>query len=220
MPFTPRLIPAYAVLLLAIQAACTPAPVKAAAKRAPGLYATIDTSAGPIVARLYDKEAPHTVANFVGLATGKKTWSGQKTHGPFYNGTIFHRVIKGFMIQGGGFLPDLTEKPAGPPIKNEAGNGLKNDRGTLAMARTPVVDSATAQFFINLKDNAFLNHRDETARGFGYAVFGRVIQGMEVVDKIASAPVTLDANGEVSKPAHPVVIRKITITHVGGAGKR
>ena len=216
MPFSSRFIPVSAVLLLlALLAPCTAAPAKSVAKRAPGLYATIDTTAGPIVARLYEKEAPRTVANFVGLATGKKTWTGQKTHGPFYKGTIFHRVMKGFMIQGGGFRADMTEKPTGPPIKNEAGNGLKNDRGTLAMARTSVVDSATSQFFISVADNALLNHQDETARGFGYAVFGKVIQGMDVADKIAAAPVEMGADGEPSKPVHPVVIRKIAITHVG-----
>ena len=101
----------------------------------------------------------------------------------FYDGTIFHRVIPDFMIQGGGFTPDMKQKPTKPPIKNEADNGLKNDAGTIAMARTPVTDSATAQFFINLKDNDFLNHG---GRDFGYAVFGKVIGGMDVVKKIAA----------------------------------
>ena len=104
----------------------------------------------------------------------------------FYNGTIFHRVIKGFMVQGGGFTTEMKQKQTRPPVKNEAGNGLKNDRGTLAMARTMVVDSATSQFFINHADNAHLNHRDETPRGFGYAVFGRVVEGLEVLDKIGA----------------------------------
>jgi cyclophilin family peptidyl-prolyl cis-trans isomerase len=106
-----------------------------------------------------------------------------------YDGLIFHRVIRDFMIQGGGFSNKMQEKrPAHPPIKNEAGNGLKNDRGTIAMARTGVVDSATAQFFINVVNNDFLNHVDETPRGFGYAVFGKVIEGMDVVDKIRAVP--------------------------------
>src|SRR5947209_679990 len=189
-----------AALLFAFLAPGRLTPTFAAAARAPGLYATIDTTAGKITARLYEKEAPKTVANFVALASGKKTWTnsrtGKKSHAPIYNGTIFHRVMKGFMIQGGGFTPDMAERDTGAPIKNEAGNGLKNDRGTLAMARTLVVDSATSQFFINVADNAFLNHRDNTDPGFGYAVFGRVTQGMDVVDKIVSAPVEMGSGGE------------------------
>jgi cyclophilin family peptidyl-prolyl cis-trans isomerase len=133
----------------------------------------IKTSLGDIKVELDAERAPGTVKNFLAYVD-----SG------FYNGTIFHRVISNFMIQGGGFTADMHQKPTNAPIKNEAGNGLSNVRGTIAMARTNIVDSATAQFFINVKDNLFLDHRDETARGFGYAVFGKVIAGMDVVDKI------------------------------------
>ena len=138
----------------------------------------LETSMGNIKVELKPQEAPITVSNFLSYV--------KEGH---YDGLIFHRVIRGFMIQGGGFTKEMREKrPAHPPIKNEAGNGLKNDRGTLAMARTGVVDSATAQFFINVVNNDFLNHVDETPRGFGYAVFGKVIEGMDVVDKIRAVP--------------------------------
>ena len=137
-----------------------------------GPMVLISTSSGDIKLELYEKKAPITVANFLSYASDG-----------FYDGTIFHRVINNFMIQGGGFTADMSQKPTKPPIKNEADNGLKNERGTIAMARTAVVDSATSQFFINHKDNAFL---DNGARDFGYAVFGKVVDGMEVVDKIAA----------------------------------
>jgi peptidyl-prolyl cis-trans isomerase A (cyclophilin A) len=135
---------------------------------------TMETSAGTLTIELYDNESPETVKNFLSYVD-----SGH------YNGTIFHRVISNFMIQGGGFEPGMTEKSMNPPIKNEAKNGLKNLKGTLAMARTQVVDSATAQFFININDNSFLDHG---ARDFGYCVFGKVIEGMDVVDKIRMVP--------------------------------
>jgi cyclophilin family peptidyl-prolyl cis-trans isomerase len=127
-----------------------------------------------------------------------------------YNGTIFHRVIPNFMIQGGGMTPDMKEKRAGRAIKNEAGNGLKNERGTVAMARTSVVDSATAQFFINVKDNAFLNHRDESSQGFGYAVFGRVIEGMDVADKIVGVR-TGRKGAHDDVPVDPVSIKEARV---------
>ena len=132
----------------------------------------ISTSTGDIKLELYEKEAPITVANFLSYVSDG-----------FYDGTIFHRVINNFMIQGGGFTADMKQKPTKPSIKNEADNGLKNERGTVAMARTAAVDSATSQFFINHKDNAFL---DNGVRDFGYAVFGKVVEGMDVVDKIAA----------------------------------
>ncbi len=132
----------------------------------------ISTSQGDIKLELYEKEAPITVANFLSYVREG-----------FFDGTIFHRVINNFMIQGGGMTADMKQKATKAPIKNEADNGLKNERGTVAMARTGVVDSATSQFFINHKDNAFLDHG---ARDFGYAVFGKVIEGMDVVDKIAA----------------------------------
>ncbi|MBO4287551.1 MAG: peptidyl-prolyl cis-trans isomerase [Kiritimatiellae bacterium] len=134
----------------------------------------IETSKGKIVAELDEEKAPATVANFLSYVDDK-----------FYDGTIFHRVIDGFMIQGGGFTPEMQQKATKPPVKNEADNGLANARGTLAMARTMVVDSATCQFFINLVDNGFLNFRSKTPQGYGYCVFGRVTEGMEVVDAIA-----------------------------------
>ena len=145
------------------------------AKKGNNPVVVMETSLGTVKMELFQKEAPISVKNFLDYTKNK-----------FYDGTVFHRVIANFMIQGGGFTPDMTPKPANAPIKNEAGNGLKNDRGTLAMARSMMVDSATAQFYINVVNNDFLNHRDNTPQGFGYAVFGKVIEGMDVVDKIAA----------------------------------
>jgi peptidyl-prolyl cis-trans isomerase A (cyclophilin A) len=139
----------------------------------------METSLGNIVLELDGEKAPASVANFLNYVDEG-----------FYNKTIFHRVISGFMIQGGGFDTDKHMKSTNPPIKNEAQNGLKNDRGTIAMARTNRVDSATSQFFINLVDNAFLNYRSSDAQGYGYAVIGKVVEGMDVVDKIASQQTT------------------------------
>lgn len=134
----------------------------------------LTTSEGNIIIELYPEKAPITVDNFLNYVN-----SG------FYNGTIFHRVIAGFMIQGGGFTPDMEEKDSkNPPIKNEATNGLENLAGTIAMARTNVVDSATSQFFINTVDNPHLNHVSTTASGFGYCVFGKVVEGFDIVQKI------------------------------------
>ncbi len=159
--------------------------------------ATIETSMGTITVELDDAKAPVTVTNFIAYA--------QAGH---YDGTIFHRVIDGFMIQGGGFTKDMNQKETRAPIKNEAANGLKNARGTLAMARTMVVDSATSQFFINLVDNDFLNYRGPDPRMFGYAVFGKVTDGMEVVDRIAKVK-TGFAGPHQNVPEEPVVIRKV-----------
>lgn len=133
----------------------------------------IKTNKGDIEAELFEDKAPISVKNFLSYVS--------KGH---YKGTIFHRVINNFMIQGGGFDKDFKEKSTGIGIKNEAGNGLKNETGTLAMARTGIVDSATAQFFINVNDNAFLDHRDNSNEGFGYAVFGKVTSGMPIVNQI------------------------------------
>ena len=133
----------------------------------------LDTTEGEILIELYPDKAPETVANFL-----KYVDEG------FYKNTIFHRVIKGFMIQGGGLTLKMDEKPTNAPVKNEADNGLKNDRGTIAMARTMDPHSATAQFFINLVDNEFLNYTAPTMQGWGYCVFGKVVDGMDVVDKI------------------------------------
>jgi peptidyl-prolyl cis-trans isomerase B (cyclophilin B) len=133
----------------------------------------LHTSLGTIVIELFTEQAPQTVKNFLAYVDAGH-----------YDNTVFHRVIDGFMIQGGGFEPGMKQKPAGDPIQNEANNGLKNDRGTLAMARTSAPHSATAQFFINVADNDFLNFRSPDANGWGYCVFGRVAEGMDVVDKI------------------------------------
>ena len=133
----------------------------------------METSMGEIILRLDATKAPATVANFL-----------EYVKAGFYNGTVFHRVMPGFMIQGGGFTPDMTQKKTGKPIKNEADNGLPNAKYTLAMARTNDPHSATAQFFINTKDNTFLNFKSKDAQGWGYAVFGKVVRGQNVVDKI------------------------------------
>jgi len=160
---------------------------------------TMETTKGTITLELDDERAPETVANFVRYA--------QDGH---YDGTIFHRVIDGFMIQGGGFTKDMNQKPTREPIRNEAKNGLKNRRGTLAMARTMVVDSATSQFFINLVDNDFLDFTQPTQQGFGYAVFGQVSDGMDVVDAIAKVK-TGFAGPHQNVPEEAVVIRKVTV---------
>jgi len=147
----------------------------------------LTTSLGEIKIELDAEKAPISSENFLAYVDDG-----------FYDGTIFHRVISGFMVQGGGMTPDMRQKPTKAPIKNEADNGLKNDRGTIAMARTADVNSATAQFFINHRDNDFLNHG---ARDFGYAVFGHVVDGMDVVDKIAAVP-----TGPGDVPTEAVVI--------------
>ncbi|HXZ47436.1 MAG TPA: peptidylprolyl isomerase [Usitatibacter sp.] len=156
----------------------------------------LTTSMGSITLQLDREKAPVSVENFA-----KYVDSGH------YNGTIFHRVIDGFMIQGGGFDKDMRQKPTSAPIKNEASNGLKNDVYTVAMARTGVRDSATAQFFINVKDNAFLNYSGESPQGWGYAVFGKVVEGQDVVDKIRKVP-TKTVGPYENVPATPVVIEK------------
>lgn len=152
---------------------------------------------GDIKAELFDEKAPETVKNFLGYVDNKH-----------FDGTIFHRVIPGFMIQGGGFTYDFKQKPTRTPVVNEAGNGLKNQRGTLAMARTSDINSATAQFFINLIDNSFLDHRDKTNQGFGYCVFGKVTEGMEVVDRIAGVSTGVRGHHE-NVPTTNVVIHSI-----------
>lgn len=157
----------------------------------------IETNHGDITVELNNEKAPISVANFLTYADSNH-----------YDGTIFHRVIKDFMIQGGNFTPDMSPKETLGQIKNEAGNGLRNLRGTIAMARTGVVDSATSQFFINLKDNDFLDHKDTSIRGYGYAVFGKVVKGMDVVDKIGSTRThTFKRFRDV--PAQPVVIKSV-----------
>lgn len=169
----------------------------AAAKQNP--VVVMETNKGTVKIELFQKEAPISVSNFLGYVN-----SG------FYNGTIFHRVIREFMIQGGGFTADRQQKPTKGPIKNEATNGLLNQRGTLAMARTGVVDSATAQFFINLVDNKFLNNRDTSMQGYGYAVFGKVVEGMDVVDRIARVK-TGYSPGFENLPVETVVIKNMKV---------
>ena len=162
---------------------------------------TISTSAGEIHLELDADNAPITVANFLKLAEDG-----------YYSGTIFHRIIEGFMVQGGGLDEDMTPKPTNTdPIQNEANNGLKNDRGTIAMARTMDPHSATGQFFINHKDNEFLNHTAETSQGWGYAVFGSVIDGMDVVDQIALST-TSTVGGYADAPLEPTIIHSVTVS--------
>ena len=159
----------------------------------------LETSAGNITIELAATEAPLSVANFL-----------QYVQAGFYSGTIFHRVIPDFMIQGGGFTADMTQKETRGTVRNEAGNGLKNLRGTVAMARRAEPDSATAQFFINLTGNDFLDHQNDTPAGMGYAVFGHVTEGLEVVDKIAATTTT--SVGPMSDvPAQPIVIKSATL---------
>ena len=160
---------------------------------------TIETSKGTIVLELYPDEAPKTVANFLSYAR----WG-------HYDGTIFHRVIPNFMIQGGGFTADLKQKTTEMPIENEADNGLMNDRGTVAMARTPDPHSASDQFFINTKNNTFLNHKGKTPEGWGYTVFGKVTKGMDVVDAISKVKTGTRGSME-NVPKEPVVITKVTV---------
>ncbi len=159
----------------------------------------LHTNFGDIKLELYPEKAPETVKNFVEYA--------QNGH---YDGTIFHRVINGFMIQGGGFDKDMNQKSTQAPIKNEANNGLKNDNGTIAMARTQDPHSATAQFFINVADNDFLNFSSETTQGWGYAVFGKVVDGLDVIEKIKGVKTTNHGFHE-NVPAEPVVIESAEV---------
>lgn len=159
----------------------------------------METTMGNVEISLFQKEAPITVENFLNYVKDG-----------FYDGTIFHRVIPDFMIQGGGFTSDMIKKETKPPIKNEANNKIKNEKGTIAMARTAIIDSATSQFFINLKDNQFLDYKDETNEGYGYCVFGKVVKGMDVVENIGN--VTRTTKGQhADVPETPVVINSIRI---------
>jgi len=161
------------------------------------------TSMGSFTLELYPDKAPKTVENFI-----------QYANSGFYKGTIFHRVIDNFMIQGGGFDPDMKQKATRGPIENEAGTamkgGLRNELGTIAMARTSDPNSATAQFFINVKDNGFLDYREPSPQGFGYAVFGRVVQGMDVVLRIAKVP-TATVQGNQNVPQKPIIIESVSV---------
>lgn len=159
----------------------------------------LSTNLGDITIALDAEKAPITVANFL-----------QYVESGFYEHVIFHRVINGFMIQGGGFDANMKQKPTEASIKNEANNGLTNDKYTVAMARTSVPDSASSQFFINVSDNDFLNHTAPTPSGWGYCVFGKVVEGMDVVDAIKAVPTTSRA-GHQDVPVEPVVILKATV---------
>jgi cyclophilin family peptidyl-prolyl cis-trans isomerase len=183
------------LLLLAQTAKPTPAVQTPAPEPAPGNpVAVIATSMGDITVELFKDRAPVSVDNFLQYASEG-----------FYTGTIFHRVVRGFVVQGGGYIAGMKEKPTRPPIQNEATNGLKNLRGTLAMARTMVLRSATSQFYINVADNTSLDHRGYSPSDFGYAVFGRVLSGMEVADRIAEVPTRAE------NPVEPVTILSVTI---------
>lgn len=188
------------VLLTSACSMAADAPAKATAKNP---IVMLKTSMGDIEVELFADKAPITVKNFLAYTNAK-----------FYDNTIFHRVIPNFMVQCGGFTEKMVEKKANPPIKNEANNGLKNDRGTLAMARTNVVDSATCQFFINVVPNHYLNHVPNSPQRFGYAVFGKVVKGMDVVDKISKAAThTAIANGVpyANVPKTPIVIKTVRL---------
>jgi len=158
----------------------------------------IKTNKGDIEVQLDPEHAPISVENFLKYVDDK-----------FYDGTIFHRVIAGFMIQGGGYDKELNRKTTGAPIKNEANNGLTNDTGTISMARTNVVDSATSQFFINVTDNHFLDHKSDTPQGYGYAVFGKVVGGMAIVRTIENTPTANKGGAFANAPVDPVVIESI-----------
>jgi peptidyl-prolyl cis-trans isomerase B (cyclophilin B) len=187
-----RLILVFLVLTLVV-----PLGVEGAGSKNPQVV--LETSMGRIVLELFPDRAPKTVDNFLGYVR----WG-------HYDGTIFHRVIPNFMIQGGGITPDMKEKLTGMSIKNEADNGLKNRRGTVAMARTQDPHSATAQFFINTKDNKFLDHKARTSKGWGYTVFGRVVEGMDVVDAISKVKAGTKGSYQ-NVPLEPVVIVKATV---------
>ena len=166
----------------------------------PAAHVTIATTVGQMTLELDADNAPKTVENFLAYAS-----SG------FYDGTIFHRVINNFMIQGGGFTTDMEQKPTKAPVDNEANNGLKNERGTIAMARTQDPHSATAQFFINVQDNDFLNHTGENMQGWGYTVFGKITQGEDVLDKIRCVQ-TGSQGGHQDVPTEPIIIDSISVT--------
>jgi len=165
-----------------------------------GPLVKLQTNVGDIVIELNQEKAPKSVENFLAYVNDG-----------FYNGTIFHRVIDGFMIQGGGFTEDLQKKGTRAPIENEANNGLKNDRGTIAMARTNAPHSATAQFFINVVNNDFLNYRAPNPRDWGYAVFGKVVQGMDIVDKIRKIPTGPGGPFPKDVPQSPVIIQSAMV---------
>ena len=165
----------------------------------PAAHILMTTTLGPMTLELDTANAPMTVENFLSYVSNG-----------FYDGTIFHRVIDNFMVQGGGFTADMEQKATQAPIENEANNGLKNARGTIAMARTQDPHSATAQFFINVQDNDFLNHTGENMQGWGYAVFGKVTEGEDVLDKIRCVQTGSQA-GHQDVPVEPIIIESVTV---------
>jgi peptidyl-prolyl cis-trans isomerase B (cyclophilin B) len=189
-----------AILILSLLAATTFAAEKPKKMTDTSPKVKLHTTLGDIVIKLDQAKAPVSVENFLNYV--------KKGH---YDGTIFHRIIPDFMAQGGGFTADYKQKPSDAPIKNEANNGLLNKRGTIAMARTPDPDSATAQFFINYKDNAFLDFKSETPQGWGYAVFGEVVDGMKVVDEMAKIPTGPAGPLPSDVPTKAIVIEKATV---------
>jgi peptidyl-prolyl cis-trans isomerase B (cyclophilin B) len=188
-----RLWPAAVIAMAAMAVVLSLGPAQAERS---DVLVKLTTSKGDIVLEFEPDRAPKTVQNFLGYVDQG-----------FYDGTIFHRVIPGFMIQGGGFTENMEQKPTGQPIQNEADTGLKNEKYTIAMARTPDPHSATSQFFINVADNAFLDHKAKNQQGWGYAAFGRVVEGREVVDEIAAVK-TGSKGGHQDVPVEPVVIEK------------
>jgi len=192
-----RLLPAVLTVALVLAAAVPASSQEKASEAYPRVY--VKTNVGGFTIELYPDKAPETVANFLNYVDKG-----------YYGGTIFHRVIKGFMIQGGGFTVDMAQKETAPPIKNEAYNGLKNKKYTVAMARTNVVDSATSQFFINTADNNALDFREKSQTGFGYCVFGKVIDGTDVIDKIELVQ-TASKGSYDDVPVKPVIIKAMTV---------
>jgi cyclophilin family peptidyl-prolyl cis-trans isomerase len=187
-----------ALFLLFLQVQ-NPAAPQAGTPAPQGPVVIVDTTAGAITIQLLPDKAPDSVANFL-----------EYVRDGFYSGPVFHRVVPGYVIQGGGYTPELVEKATRPPVHNEADNGLTHARGTVAMARTRAVRSATSQFFINLANNARLDHHGLAPDDYGYAVFGRVIAGMDVVDRIAAMPTT-SREGMDDVPVTPVVIKSIAV---------
>jgi cyclophilin family peptidyl-prolyl cis-trans isomerase len=191
-------MPILLVLLGLLQQKPAPAPPLPPAPGNP--VVVVETSAGPITIELFKDQAPVSVENFL-----------QYVRDGFYTNTIWHRVVPGYVIQGGGYSADLVAKPTRPPIQNEATNGLSNRKGTVAMARTRAARSATSQFFINLLDNPGLDHHGLAPDDFGYAVFGRVIDGWDAVNAIASAKTTMTKEGMENVPVTPIVIKRVTV---------
>ena len=186
-------------LCLTLSLAVMPCLCGQARAAAPAPVVKLETNMGEILIQLDPNKAPISTDNFL-----------QYVKSGHYNGTVFHRVIKDFMIQGGGLTADLKEKKTHAPIRNEANNGLRNQKYTIAMARTSEPHSATAQFFINTRDNSFLDHKGQTPQGWGYAVFGKVISGKKVVDMIEKVPTTTKGHYD-DVPASPVIIKKASV---------